>query len=111
MDRNDFWIAGCQITKHNLGASEKVGMRRFREHFGTSPEVCAIAWQLLESQQLNPPGATPFHMLCAILFLKRYETESITRTLTGLDEKTNRKWKWIYVDLLAKNLNVVSIIT
>ena len=108
MSRNDFWVAGCLITKHNLGASEVVGMRRFKAHFGISPDVCNIAWQILEHQNLNPPDATPFHMLCAILFLKRYETESVTRTITSLDEKTIRKWRWIYVNLLANHLHVVS---
>jgi hypothetical protein len=108
VNRNDFWIAGCKIANHNLGASDVVGLRRFREHFGISPEVCLIAWLILAGKHLHPPGAIPLHMLIAILFLKRYQTESIDRTITGLDEKTIRKWRWIYVDLLAKHLDVVS---
>ena len=109
MDRNSIWIAGCQITKHDLGASDEVGLRRFREHFGITLEFGAIAWQKLEHQHLNPRGASPIHMLCAIGFLKQYQTESVARAINGMDEKTLRKWRWVYVNLLAKSLNVVSI--
>ena len=54
-----------------------------------------------------PPGSRPVHLLWSLLFLKRYDTEHVNRSLTQADEKTWRKWVWIFVELLA-NLDVVS---
>jgi hypothetical protein len=103
-----FWLAGNKITKHTTRSSITVGQRRFREHFGTTPQVCSIIWAMLEAQSLHSHDALPIHMLCALLFLKGYNTESVNRSLTGFDEKTNRKWQWVYVELIALNLpNVV----
>lgn len=107
MSAQDFWIEGCKITRHGLGSSESVGLRRFREHFGTSPLICEIVWSILRDQDLHPPGARPIHMLSSLLFLKLYATEHVNRALTGFDEKTQRKWQWIYVKLIACDLHVV----
>ena len=41
------------------------------------------------------------HLLWALLFLKRYDTEHTNHSITGADEKTFRKWVWIFVDMLA----------
>ena len=105
----EFWVAGCIVTKHDLGRSKHVGLRRFREHFGTTPNICEIVWNLLDDQELHPHGALPIHLLCALLFLKLYESEHINRSLTGFDEKTFRKWQWLYVDLMAHKLHMVSL--
>ena len=43
----------------------------------------------------------------ALLYLKVYSTEEVYHAISGADEKTFRKWSWIYVSLIAK-LNVVS---
>ena len=50
----EFWVAGCIVTKHDLGRSKHVGLRRFREHFGTTPNICEIVWNLLDDQELHP---------------------------------------------------------
>ena len=107
MNANSFWAAGCNITRHDMSQSIHVGLRRFRENFGISPKICETVWNSLADQDLHPHGALPIHMLCALLFLKLYESEHINRSLAGLDEKTFRKWQWLYVDLIALKLYVV----
>ena len=44
------------------------------------------------------PGGQPKHLLWALMLLKLYAAESVLRTLAGgVDEKTYRKWAWLYV--------------
>ncbi len=92
MNVNSFWIAGCIISRHDISQSIHVSLCRFREHFGISPNICEIVWNSLADLGLHSHGALPIHMLCALLFLKLYESGYINRSLAGLDEKTFRKW-------------------
>jgi hypothetical protein len=55
-----------------------------------------------------PVGVTPKHMLCALLFLKSYPTESVAHIIMDMDEKTYRTWTWKIIGLLA-TLNMVSL--
>jgi hypothetical protein len=106
MDSNNiFWELGLEIIGHNLESSSKVGLRRFKEFFGVSPEVCEISWNLMK--EAIPPYSKHKHLLWALFFLKRYNTEAVNRKILNSDEKCLRYWIWIFVDLLA-NLNVVS---
>lgn len=65
---NLFYRAGCLMTRHNLGGSKDLGLRRFREYFGTSPSICAIVWRTLADSNSHPHGAKHLHLLCALLF-------------------------------------------
>lgn len=82
-----------------------MGYRLFRSFFGTSPQVCAIVWDMLSTQR--PPNSTPNHLLWGLLLLKQYNIESVNAVLVGASEKTFRKWSLIYVRLIA-NLPVVN---
>jgi hypothetical protein len=106
MSLEQFWIEGCKLTRHNLSASVCVGLIRFRGLFGVSPETCSLLWNKIPQ---HPEHATIVHLLYALLFLKCYAIEHLNRTITGVDEKSFRKWSWIYVNLLAR-INVVSCI-
>ena len=82
--------------------------RRFHSMFGVSPFICAVVWEALESQ--IPDRAHPRHLLCALLFLKLYVTESVVSTITNMDEETCRKWSWFFVKLIA-SMHLVSFQT
>lgn len=101
-----FWNLGHKITGHNICQSRAIGHRRFRSFFGVSPLVASACWDLLEGK--IPTGAKPVHLLWALCFLKKYDTESGNRGIMHVDEKTYRKWVWILVELLSE-LDVVDI--
>jgi hypothetical protein len=94
---------GYEYCKHSNRLSNKTGYRRFRGLFGVSPASCAVLWTLIEDK---PPGSKPKHLLWSLLFLKGYANEHMNSAVVGVDEKTFRKWSWIFINLLA-DLNVV----
>jgi hypothetical protein len=92
-----------------IGRSQRspvIAMRRFRAHFGVSPLVCAHVWCALGPYL--PARSDHRHLLFALLFLNAYQNEHVNAALCGVDEKTFRKYQWMYVELLATKLNVVS---
>lgn len=91
------------LQKANHGSRE-TELRRFRSLFGVSPSTCAHVWQAMRNE--IPPGGRPIHLLWALLFLKVYSTENVNSLISGADEKTFRKWTWIFVELIA-DLEVV----
>ena len=95
-----FWTLGHKITRHELDGSRKLGHRRFRGFFGTSPIVCLVAWDMLTA--LRPRKSTPNHLLWALILLKQYNTETVNAALVGVNEKTFRKWSLIFINLLAR---------
>ena len=104
MNTETFWSAGHKITRHNVDGSLTMGYRRFRAYFGTSPAVCLHAWNLLAD--VRPNNSKPEHLLWALLLLKQYCIESVNSTLTGVTEKTFRKWSLVFIKLLS-NIEVV----
>lgn len=90
--------------KHGICKSKHIGLRRFRSFFGVSPNICSITWKMLRSTA--PLGSTPKHLLWCLHFLKQYPSEHSRRSILDADEKTIRKWSWIFVKLLA-DLSVV----
>jgi len=66
---------------------------RFRAHFGTSPGVCAICWNHIESKL--PRNFLYTHLLWTLLFLKVYATESVLASKCQCDEKTFRTKVWV----------------
>ena len=80
---------------------------------GTSYSVCSELWNLMElSNKEGTKGAKPKHLFWALLFLKCYCTEAIlTRVVGGVDEKTFRKWTWLFVGSIAElKPRVVSVV-
>ena len=101
-----FWNLGHKITGHDTTGSRGMGHRKFRTFFGTTPQICAIIWSKMSATR--PDKASPEHLLWALLLLKLYNIESINAALTGVSEKTFRKWSLIFIRLLA-SLPVVKI--
>jgi hypothetical protein len=75
--------------------------------FGTSPEMCARLWRMLDPFASIPKGVHQRHLLWALMFLKLYCAESVLCTLAGgetgqaVDEKTFRKWCWLFVEAIS----------
>jgi DDE superfamily endonuclease len=86
------------MQRHAKTRSAKTEERRFRGHFGTSPEICSILWDMVDPGRTMPKGARPKHLLWSLAFLKLYlNEEALSGLAGGVDEKTLRKWTWIFV--------------
>lgn len=101
-----FFNLGNIYTKTKSNSSKATTLRRFKSFFGISPSVCSIIWELLKYELV--PDSQPKHLLWCLCFLKQYNTEHLRRSIFKADEKTVRKWTWIFVKLLAE-LNVVQL--
>ena len=99
-----FYQLGLNITSNSPFLSCLTLERRFRSAFGTTPLMCSRIWSLLTSL---PCGAKPVHLLWALLFLKCYSSECIAIALTGVDNKTYRKWSWCFIEKIG-DLEIVS---
>jgi hypothetical protein len=62
---------------------------------------------MMNHKGVQPPNGKPFYLLCALIFLKIYPTEEVSRTLVVLDAKTWRYWTKVYINLLAYELDLV----
>ena len=85
-------------------------MRKWKAHYGVSPEVCLFIWLRIRkynnSNNLSPKLYLK-HFFCTFFFLKSYETESQIGSRFNLDSKTVRKWtKFFIIQIkgLAKHL-------
>lgn len=96
---------GNTYTDSSMTRSTSVALRRFKSFFGVTPIVCSIIWEKLSDEL--PPLAEPKHLLWTLLFLKQYGNEHTRRAIVRADEKTIRKWTWIFVELLS-NMNAVT---
>jgi hypothetical protein len=94
-----FWKLGHKITGHKLKNSKIIGLRQFKSFFGVTPKICEILWNLIKAKL--PVGSEKKYLLWALLFLKQYNPEDISKTLLKADQKTIRKWTWIFVNLIA----------
>eukprot|EP00171_Calliarthron_tuberculosum_P023605 IDg23605t1 len=95
-----FLSHAADILRIAPGSSGIVLLRRFMGLFGVTPEVCCVVWNQLLGKM--PKGAQPHHLLWSLLFLKLYANEHCNRLLSGADEKTFRKWAWIFIGLIAE---------
>lgn len=95
-------IGGC-FTNHKQALSEKVANRRFRAHFGISPSVCSILWNLLQSSILKmPKTVVAEHLLWALSLLKTYDSTVVLASCAGgVDEKTFDVWAWRFIEAIA----------
>lgn len=99
-----FLSIGSKYTKTNWRESNYTRLRRFKSSFGVTPQVCFITWQNIKDEV--PSYAHPKHLLWCLNFLKEYSVEHTRKAIFDADEKTVRKWTWIFVELLSK-MNVV----
>lgn len=95
-----FQRLGFELIKQKQNNSLGIGQRRFRAMFGVSYIHCSIIWTHIYDDL--PGGACPVHLLWTLMFLKCYNTEEVNRSLIDADEKTIRKWIWIFIDQISK---------
>ena len=90
-------------------STDSIEMIRFNSTFGTTPEVCALLWNLT-CRDIEESGAKPKHLLWALCFLREYGTEVQLAMKVGSSEKNLRKWVRIMVTMIASLFDeVVSI--
>lgn len=106
MNSEYFTKLGNCFIKNRKNLSNSIRSRRFKSFFGITPTVCCIIWNMIKDDV--PHESEPKHLLWCLCFLKQYPVEHIRQSLFTADEKTIRKWTWIYVKLLS-NLNVVLV--
>lgn len=107
MNDLEFLKLGNVYTNTKSTLSQYVALRRFKSFFGVTPQVCGMIWNKIE--QAAPSGGEPKHLLWSLCFLKQYSVEHNRRAIFHADEKTIRKWTWIFVEILSE-LDVVKLI-
>ena len=74
--------------------------RDFQSLFGSSPEVCALTWNLLDLAGVGA-GTSPKHLLWALMLLKTYAKESFLCSKVGVSRATYRHWAWLFIRRIA----------
>lgn len=98
---DDFLMWAHSILR-TTDKSYKESHRKFKSTFGTSTTVASILWEKIEINDWLPNRSNPSHLLFALLFLRKYETEEMNSILSGHTEKTFRNWIHLFVPLLAQ---------
>ena len=98
-------IGNEMMRRHHPGIGTSLTRtddRRFRATYGTTASICATLWHMVKSETTMPKGACPVHLLWCLMFLKIYATEAVLCKMAGgVDEKSFRKWSWMFVDELS----------
>lgn len=97
------WLFGKGTSKNSL-----FPIRAYLSLFGASPHIVWIVWNKIRIRIAE--DAKPLHLLCTLLFLKTYETESVLSVMTGLSPKTMRKWVRHFTEVLS-SLNEVCLLS
>ena len=79
---------------------------QFCSAFRVNPLLCHHLWNTITINQ-NPINASvqsvrPKHLLWTLLFLKQYNSTEMNAGICSIDEKTYRKWVWIFVTFLLE---------
>ena len=75
--------------------------RSFKEHYGVSATICSITWNMLVSESSIPQNGSPKHILWCLMFLKTYSTTGCLAKTFCVDEKTVRKWIWLFIEAIS----------
>lgn len=82
--------------------SAVVKARKWSSCFGVSSEVCVDVWIRIDPANSMPKGAKTHHLLWALYFLNVYPRETQgSSNIGGVDEKTYRKWVWLFVTAIS----------
>ena len=91
-------IGGCIMKRKPSKGSKKVFIRRWRAHFGATPEVCCDGWIILPDCIKSDMK----YFLWALLFLKLYPKENVACAMIGgVDEKTWQKQIWLMIEKIS----------
>jgi hypothetical protein len=75
--------------------------------------VYVSVWKKIDPAKSMPRGVRSYHLLWSLYFLKVYPVEEQgSSNIGGVDEKTYRKWLWLFVTAISYlEYPVVSFIT
>ena len=99
----DFFSLGLIMVKKystEVPSMNATNLRLFREHFGVSPIVMLVCWNLLLKHN-DLPSIKPKHLLWACLFLKTYGKEDTHCAICDCDRKTFRSRVWNVVRAIS----------
>ena len=106
----DIELTALALMRRKQKGSDEIFTRRFRARFGLDPESVLILWTMLERDGRFEIIETPLsleHLFWALDFLKNYSNESVQADKYGVDNKTYRKWFWIYLKGIASLAPIV----
>ena len=96
---------GLKLMNRDTMGGRTVFDRRFKAFFGVKPMAVVTVWRLLkkkkwfEKNMSTEPNKE--HLLWAMRFMKSYSTEEIHAAEVQKNEKTWRKWTWLYLEGIA----------
>lgn len=104
----DFLQLGLETANHPKWRQYKdhCNIKRFKKAYGMTPVTCADVWATFRDLPPDHPSrigkrADPVHLLIALRWLWKYETEADLGRFFSLTEKTVTKWIRIYVKKMA----------
>ena len=101
-----FKAVANDTLRMNNGRANSSQLRTWKTFFGTTPQVAADIWNALHPTLKQ--GSQPKHLLWALLFLRKYNTERENCAIVGIqDEKTFREWCWYFIQKLSDHMVVV----
>jgi hypothetical protein len=85
---SEFAALGGKIMNPVPGGNQGDFYSHWHSHFYAEPEVCAIVWNCLDVNDMDPyapddRSAEPCHLLWCLLLLKTYNTETVLSSLCG----------------------------
>ena len=92
------------ITHHGRPLAERTEHGKFKSFFGASAEVCFDLWYRLDPTVNISRYAEPKHLLWALMLVKVYAFENALAKLAGCDEKTFRKWAWLFLEEISETV-------
>jgi hypothetical protein len=99
----EFSKLACEMMRKPYTGSDKIRNRRIVSFFGAPALVIAKLWELLmEKAGPWPIGAKKKHLLWGLHLAKVYASEAVlSSNVSAPDEKTFRKWAWLFLTELA----------
>jgi hypothetical protein len=90
-------------SKRIRRAKRETNLNRFRKHFGSSPLVCALIWEDLQTTKVRdawvPPDSRRIeYLLMAMHHLKLYPKEYEREAMWDVSEMWGRDWVWYFVE-------------
>jgi hypothetical protein len=98
---NEFWNSGSTIIHGNRvyrprpSQDNNSALRRWISFFGISHFGCSYLWFLM-IERIPTAGCQPKHLLFSLMFLRNYNKEHLNASCAGCDEKTFRKFCWLF---------------
>ena len=94
-----FYERGLQIAGIRTITLNNTNMEYFRSHFGTSPGVASIIWDMIYFRL--PSSYSFIHVLWGLLFMKVYSTAPVLAGKVDADEGIFREKCWTIVRTIA----------